>query len=92
MFCSCRSAASAILESPVLPVMEGDTVKLGCRKKSTSSNLTAEFFKDGLFMESSSTGGIIIHSFSKSYEGLYKCRLSGAGESPESWLPVRGEK
>lgn len=81
-----------ILESPVLPVMEGDTVTLGCRKKSTSSNLKAEFFKDGLFMDSSSTGDMIIHGVSASNEGLYKCRISGAGESLESWLPVRGEK
>ncbi|XP_051251142.1 low affinity immunoglobulin gamma Fc region receptor III-like [Dicentrarchus labrax] len=83
------TAGSVILDSPVLPVMEGDSVTLSCRKKLTSSNLTAEFFKDGHFMESSSTGNITIHNVSNSHEGLYKCRTSDVGESPESWLAVR---
>ncbi|XP_059211383.1 low affinity immunoglobulin gamma Fc region receptor II-a-like [Centropristis striata] len=79
---------SVILESPVLPVMEGDAVTLSCRNKTTSSNLTAGFYKDGDFMESSATGNMTIDSVSKSDEGLYKCSISGAGESPESWLAV----
>uniref|UniRef100_A0AAQ6IHG0 Ig-like domain-containing protein n=1 Tax=Anabas testudineus TaxID=64144 RepID=A0AAQ6IHG0_ANATE len=82
------TAGSVILESPVLPVMEGDDVTLRCRKKQAPSNLTAEFYKDGLFMGSSSTGEMIVHSVSRSHEGLYKCSISGAGESPESWLKV----
>ncbi|XP_030287675.1 high affinity immunoglobulin gamma Fc receptor I-like [Sparus aurata] len=81
--------ASVILESPVLPVVERDAVTLSCRKKKTSSNLTADFYKDGLLIRSSSTGEMTIHRVSKSDEGLYKCRISGAGESPESWLAVR---
>uniref|UniRef100_A0A8C4DRI4 Ig-like domain-containing protein n=1 Tax=Dicentrarchus labrax TaxID=13489 RepID=A0A8C4DRI4_DICLA len=85
------TAGSVILESPVLRVTEGDNVTLSCRKKLTSSDLTAEFFKNGHFMESSSTGEMIIHSVSRSDEGLYKCRISGAGESAESWLAVRDE-
>ncbi|XP_033182407.1 Fc receptor-like protein 5 [Anabas testudineus] len=84
------SAASVILESPVLPVMEGDDVTLRCRKKQTPSNLTAEFYKDGVFIRSSSTGEMIIHNVSMSDEGLYKCSISGAGESAESWLTVTG--
>uniref|UniRef100_A0A671TNB0 Ig-like domain-containing protein n=1 Tax=Sparus aurata TaxID=8175 RepID=A0A671TNB0_SPAAU len=83
------SDASVILESPVLPVVERDAVTLSCRKKKTSSNLTADFYKDGLLIRSSSTGEMTIHRVSKSDEGLYKCRISGAGESPESWLAVR---
>ncbi|KAM8747574.1 Fc receptor-like A isoform 2-T2 [Acanthopagrus schlegelii] len=82
-------AGSVILESPVLPVMEGNNVTLSCRKKNTSSNLTADFYKDGLLIGSSSTGEMIIHGVSKSDEGLYKCNLSGAGESSENWLAVR---
>uniref|UniRef100_A0A8P4KCM8 Ig-like domain-containing protein n=1 Tax=Dicentrarchus labrax TaxID=13489 RepID=A0A8P4KCM8_DICLA len=85
------TAGSVILESPVLPVKEGNNVTLSCRKKITVSNLTADFYKDGLLMGSSSTGEMIIHSVSKSDEGLYKCKISGAGESAESWLAVRGE-
>uniref|UniRef100_A0A671TLF8 Ig-like domain-containing protein n=1 Tax=Sparus aurata TaxID=8175 RepID=A0A671TLF8_SPAAU len=69
--------------------MEGEDVSLSCRKKKTSSNLPADFYKDGLHVGSSSTGEMIIHRVSKSDEGLYKCNISGAGESPESWLHVR---
>ncbi|XP_039679471.1 high affinity immunoglobulin gamma Fc receptor I-like [Perca fluviatilis] len=83
------TVGSVILESPVLPVMEGEAVTLSCRQKQTSTNLTTQFFKDGHLMEKSSTGIMTIHSVSKSFEGLYKCRNSGAGESPESWLAVR---
>ncbi|KAM8748192.1 cell adhesion molecule CEACAM20-like [Acanthopagrus schlegelii] len=80
---------SVILESPVLPVVERDAVTLSCRKKTTSSNLTADFYKDGHHVGSSSTGTLTIHSVSMSDEGLYRCNISGAGESPESWLAVR---
>uniref|UniRef100_A0A3Q0R925 Ig-like domain-containing protein n=1 Tax=Amphilophus citrinellus TaxID=61819 RepID=A0A3Q0R925_AMPCI len=36
-----------ILQSPVLPVMEGDDVTLLCQTKTTPSNLPAAFYKDG---------------------------------------------
>ena len=88
---SCILDGFVILESPVLPAMEGNNVTLSCRKKKTSSNLTAEFYKDGVLIGSSSTGELTIHSVSKSDEGLYKCNISGAGESSESWLAVRGK-
>ncbi|XP_049922778.1 low affinity immunoglobulin gamma Fc region receptor II-like isoform X2 [Epinephelus moara] len=80
---------SVILESPALPVMEGDAVILSCRNKTTSSTLTADFYKDGLLFRSSSTGNMTINSVSKCDEGLYRCRISGAEESPESRLTVR---
>ncbi|XP_049424603.1 Fc receptor-like protein 5 isoform X2 [Epinephelus fuscoguttatus] len=82
-------AGSVILESPVLPVEEGNNVTLTCRKKMSSLHLTAGFYKDGVLIRSSSTGEMTIHSVSKSDEGLYKCHISGAGESPESWMAVR---
>ena len=85
------SASSVFLKSPVLPVMKGDDVMLSCRKRENSSSITADFFKDGRLIRSSSTGEMSIHSVSKSDEGLYKCNISGAGHSPESWLAVRGE-
>ncbi|XP_070849828.1 high affinity immunoglobulin epsilon receptor subunit alpha-like [Chaetodon trifascialis] len=84
------TAGSAILESPVLPVMEGDGVTLQCRNKTTFFNLTVDFYKDGLHIETSSTGNMTIERVLKSHEGLYKCNISGVGESPESWLAVRG--
>lgn len=84
-------AGSVILESPVLPVMEGDTVTLQCRNKMTSSNLMVDFYKDGLQIGNSSTGNLTIESVFKSDDGLYKCSISRAGESPESRLAVRGK-
>ncbi|XP_075948267.1 low affinity immunoglobulin gamma Fc region receptor III-like [Anarhichas minor] len=82
------TGGSVILESPVLPVAEGDAVALRCRDK-TSSNITAAFYKDGLLIRSSSTGNIKILSVSRSDEGLYKCRIPDSEESAESWLTVR---
>ncbi|XP_078020063.1 low affinity immunoglobulin gamma Fc region receptor III-A-like isoform X2 [Epinephelus lanceolatus] len=83
------TAGSVILESPVLPVMKGDAVTLHCKNKKMSTNPSAGFYKDGLLIRSSSTGEMTIHNVSKSDEGLYKCHISGAGESPESWMAVR---
>ncbi|XP_029931850.1 sialoadhesin-like isoform X2 [Myripristis murdjan] len=80
---------SVILESPGLPVMEGSDVTLRCRNKRTPSNLTADFYKDGVLIRSSSTGEMTIHSVSKSDEGFYKCSISDSEESKESWLAVR---
>lgn len=85
------SAGSVVLKSPVLPVTKGDDVMLSCRKRENSSSITADFYKDGRLIRSSSTGEMIINSVSKSDEGVYKCNISGTGESPESWLAVRGE-
>ncbi|XP_067380136.1 low affinity immunoglobulin gamma Fc region receptor II-like isoform X1 [Channa argus] len=83
------TAGSVILESPALPVMEGQTVSLHCRNKTTFSQLPAIFYKDGLFIRNSSAGNMTINSVSKSDEGYYKCSNSTTGESPESWLTVR---
>ena len=86
------SVGSVILESPAVPVTEGEYVTLRCRNKTTSPHLTADFYKNGLFMWNSSTGEITLHSVSKADEGHYKCSISDAGESPESWLTVRGNR
>ncbi|KAI9524479.1 hypothetical protein NQZ68_018162 [Dissostichus eleginoides] len=81
------SGGSVILESPSVPVMEGESVTLICRNQ--TSTLSADFYKDGRLISSSSTGNITIHRVSKSDEGLYKCNISDGGQSPESWLAVR---
>uniref|UniRef100_UPI003AACAE63 Fc receptor-like B n=1 Tax=Centroberyx gerrardi TaxID=166262 RepID=UPI003AACAE63 len=83
------TGGAVILQSPVLPVMEGAAVTLNCTTK-TPSNLPADFYKDGSFIRTESTGQMTIHHVSKSDEGLYKCHISGPGESPPSWLAVRG--
>ncbi|XP_028420543.1 uncharacterized protein LOC114546079 isoform X1 [Perca flavescens] len=86
------TAGSVILESPALPVMEGDNVTLSCRTKLTSfSSLITNFYKDGRLIGSSPTGNLTIESVFMSHDGRYKCNIPGAGESPESWLAVREE-
>uniref|UniRef100_A0A8P4KAB2 Ig-like domain-containing protein n=1 Tax=Dicentrarchus labrax TaxID=13489 RepID=A0A8P4KAB2_DICLA len=83
------TSGSVILKSPVLPVMEGDNVTLRCTNRTPSASNLTDFYKDGFLIRSSSTGNMTIHSVSKSDEGLYKCNISGVGESPDSWLTVR---
>ncbi|XP_045567701.1 low affinity immunoglobulin gamma Fc region receptor II-a isoform X2 [Salmo salar] len=80
-------AGAVILESPALPVTEGDSVTLRCRYQGTPSNLTADFYRDGSLIKTETTGEMTIPAVSKSDEGLYKCTNS-EGESPESWMTV----
>ncbi|XP_026225120.1 high affinity immunoglobulin gamma Fc receptor I-like [Anabas testudineus] len=82
-------ASSVILETPVHPVIEGEAATLHCRLKSSPAKFPAVFYKDGLFIGTSSTGNMSIHRVYMSHEGLYKCHISGVGESPQSWLTVR---
>ncbi|XP_039466062.1 uncharacterized protein LOC120439294 isoform X1 [Oreochromis aureus] len=82
------TAGSVILESPPVPVMEGEAVTLRCRNKTASSNFTSNFYKDGAHVHSSATEDMTIQKVSKSDEGLYTCNISGGGQSPESWLSV----
>ncbi|XP_030580084.1 Fc receptor-like protein 1 [Archocentrus centrarchus] len=84
------SGGSVILQSPVLPVMEGDDVTLLCQTKTTPSNLPAAFYKDGSLIRKQPTGHMTIQHVSRSDEGLYKCDISGHGESPSSWITVTG--
>ncbi|KAM9425258.1 Fc receptor-like B [Pholidichthys leucotaenia] len=79
-----------ILQSPVLPVMEGDDVTLTCRTETATSNLPADFYKDGSFIRTEPAGHMTIHHVSRSDEGQYKCIMSGHGESPSSWISVTG--
>uniref|UniRef100_A0A672YL62 Ig-like domain-containing protein n=1 Tax=Sphaeramia orbicularis TaxID=375764 RepID=A0A672YL62_9TELE len=75
------STGSVILESPALPVSEGKEVTLRCRNKTTSSSIfDTYFYKDGVLMNNSTTGNLIIPNVFKSDEGRYKCSISGAGE------------
>ncbi|KAI3376595.1 hypothetical protein L3Q82_016464, partial [Scortum barcoo] len=86
------TGGSVILQSPVLPVMEGDDVTLHCKTKTPPSNLPAAFYKDGSLIRPESAGHMTIHHVSKSDEGLYKCHISSHGESPPSWISVSGEE
>ncbi|XP_035771487.1 low affinity immunoglobulin gamma Fc region receptor II-like [Neolamprologus brichardi] len=85
------TGGSVILQSPVLPVMEGDDVTLLCKTKTNPSNLPAAFFKDGVFIGKEPTGHMTIQHVSRSDEGLYKCDISGHGKSRSSWITVTGK-
>ncbi|XP_038586919.1 low affinity immunoglobulin gamma Fc region receptor II-like [Micropterus salmoides] len=80
-----------ILQSPVLPVMEGHDVALHCKTETPPSNLPAGFYKDGSLIRTEPTGHMTIHHVNKSDEGLYKCNIRGRGESPSSWISVTGK-
>ncbi|KAL3050955.1 hypothetical protein OYC64_001270 [Pagothenia borchgrevinki] len=81
------SGGSVILQSPALPVMEGDNVTLICRTKMADPS-SADFYKDGVSIRTESDGHMTLLHVNRSDEGLYKCRVQNRGESPESWLSV----
>ncbi|XP_023201590.1 high affinity immunoglobulin gamma Fc receptor I-like isoform X2 [Xiphophorus maculatus] len=83
------SGGSVILQSPVLPVKEGDDVTLSCRAKNQTHNLPAAFYKDGSFIGDGPSGHMTLLHVSSSDEGLYKCNISRHGESPSSRISVK---
>ncbi|XP_038164104.1 uncharacterized protein LOC119798624 isoform X2 [Cyprinodon tularosa] len=85
------TGGSVILQSPVLPVMEGDDVTLSCLTKTTPSNLPAAFYKDGSLIRTEPKGHMTLHHVTSSDEGLYRCNIRGHGESPSSWISVEGK-
>ncbi|XP_053346059.1 low affinity immunoglobulin gamma Fc region receptor II-like [Clarias gariepinus] len=85
------SLGDVILESPVHPVTEGRPLTLRCLYRNTnSSKLRADFYKERSVLQTQTTGEMIIHKVSKSDEGFYHCKYSERGESPKSWVSVRG--
>ena len=84
------TAGDVILESPAHPVTEGDPLTLRCRYRYKPSNISADFYKDGTLLQTSTTGEMTIPAVSESHEGVYRCRNPEKGESPESWVTVRG--
>ncbi|XP_062311069.1 Fc receptor-like protein 5 isoform X2 [Osmerus eperlanus] len=80
---------AVILESPVLPVNEGQAVTLRCRYQTPPSDLTAAFYKDGSLVRTEAAEEMTIPAVSTSDAGLYRCSNSELGGSPESWLAVR---
>ncbi|XP_053271704.1 uncharacterized protein LOC128429875 isoform X1 [Pleuronectes platessa] len=79
-----------ILDIPLGPVMEGDDLTLSCIMEKPFNRI-AEFFRDNVRITTGYKGVMSIFRVSKSDEGLYKCNVSGVGESPESWLNVQGK-
>ncbi|RVE60826.1 hypothetical protein OJAV_G00184620 [Oryzias javanicus] len=82
------SGGSVILQSPVLPVMEGHDLTLSCHSKAPPSNPSAAFYKDGSLIRTEPTGHMTLQHVSRSDEGLYKCHIRDHGESPSSWISV----
>ncbi|XP_073669832.1 uncharacterized protein [Paramisgurnus dabryanus] len=82
-----------ILDSPVHSVTKGDNLTLRCLYRDKKpSNLRAEFYKDGSVVQNQTTGDMmIIPTVSKSHEGFYYCKHPERGESPKSWISVRGD-
>ncbi|XP_060776451.1 titin-like [Neoarius graeffei] len=81
---------AVILESPVHPVTEGHPLTLRCLYQNpNSSNLRADFYKDGSVLQTQTTGEMIIHKVSKSDEGFYHCKHPERGQSLKSWVSVR---
>ncbi|XP_071190375.1 Fc receptor-like protein 4 [Salvelinus alpinus] len=80
-----------ILENPPYPITEGESMTLSCTKRyqETNPNPKVNFYKDGIFIRNETTLEMTIPAVSKSDEGFYKCK-SNEGESPESWVTVRG--
>uniref|UniRef100_UPI003AACB1EF uncharacterized protein n=1 Tax=Centroberyx gerrardi TaxID=166262 RepID=UPI003AACB1EF len=85
-----QTTKPVILESPILPVTEGNSVKLGCRYVTPPSDLGAGFYRYDSLISSERTGEMIIQSVSRSDEGSYRCEHPVLGESRSSWLSVRG--
>ncbi|RVE60868.1 hypothetical protein OJAV_G00185130 [Oryzias javanicus] len=82
------SGGSVILQSPVLPVMEGHNLTLSCQSKTPPSNPSAVFYKDGSLIRTEPIGHMTLQHVSRSDEGLYKCHIRDHGESPSSWISV----
>ncbi|XP_073344738.1 Fc receptor-like protein 5 [Pagrus major] len=82
------TGGAVILQSPVLPVVEGDNVTLRCKTRPNPSDLTAGFYKNGSLIRTEPAGHMTIHHVSKSDEGLYKCHTSSHGMSRPSWITV----
>ncbi|XP_060730995.1 immunoglobulin superfamily member 1-like isoform X1 [Tachysurus vachellii] len=81
-----------VLDSPVHPVTEGQSLILRCLSRQKPSNSGVNFYKNDSILQNQTTGEMIISSVSKSDEGFYHCKHPERGESPKSWVSVRNGK
>uniref|UniRef100_A0A673AGP7 Ig-like domain-containing protein n=1 Tax=Sphaeramia orbicularis TaxID=375764 RepID=A0A673AGP7_9TELE len=86
-----RTSGPLVLHSPVLPVMEGQEVSLHCQTH-PPSNRSADFYKDGVFVGVGPAGHMTIPQVSLAHQGVYRCDITGVGQSPPSWMSVSGQR
>ncbi|KAI5104764.1 Fc receptor-like protein 5 [Silurus meridionalis] len=84
------SGGDVILDSPVHPVTEGNPLTLRCLYRKTKISTSLDFYKDESILQNQTTGVMTINNVSKSDEGFYHCKHPDRGESPKSWISVRG--
>ncbi|KAK3519645.1 hypothetical protein QTP86_025282 [Hemibagrus guttatus] len=88
-----RLDGAVILDSPVHPVTAGRPLNLRCLYRSKMNpGSGVDFYKDDSILQNQTTGEMTISSVSKSDEGFYHCKHPERGESPKSWVSVRGEE
>ncbi|KAM9501797.1 high affinity immunoglobulin gamma Fc receptor I-like [Clarias gariepinus] len=81
-----------ILKSPPNSVTEGNPLTLRCLYRNMKiSDSGFDFYKDDSVFQRQTTGEMTISNVSKSDEGFYHCTHPERGESPKSWVSVRGE-
>lgn len=87
------SDSDVILQSPALPVTEGDRLTLLCASRGARGEPppAAFFYKDGAMIGDRPAANVTFAGVSRSDEGFYRCAVPGRGESPRSWLAVRGD-
>ncbi|KAF7645890.1 hypothetical protein LDENG_00196860 [Lucifuga dentata] len=79
-----------ILESPVHPVSEGESVTLGCKIRTGSFASSVSFYKNDKLIQADTSGQMTILAVSKLDEGFYKCKSTT--ESPQSWMAVTSSR
>ncbi|MGH0176926.1 UNVERIFIED_CONTAM: hypothetical protein FKN15_073970 [Acipenser sinensis] len=83
-----------ILQTPLQPVIEGDSLTLRCRVRTNFTFTRIVFFKDNEEIQSQNNTELSVYRVSKSDEGSYKCRAmwdssTYSGESAEVRVSVR---
>ncbi|KAG8005932.1 hypothetical protein GBF38_004999 [Nibea albiflora] len=86
-------AVKAVLESPSLPVLEGEDVVLRClTRDNTSKPFTpsseAIFYKDDGTKWILTEGTLTLTAVTKANEGFYECKKPLGEKSDKSWLSV----